>query len=60
MFCTVIQILSAARNIDEVTETAQGFKKRKKNARQDRWKEKELHGQYLRQTKEVAGGGDCG
>ena len=51
------RILSAARNIDEVTETAQGFKKRRNNDRQDSWKEKELHGQYLRQTKEVAGVG---
>ena len=32
------RILSAARNIDEVTETAQDFKKRKKNERQDSWK----------------------
>ena len=43
------RILSAARNIDEVTETAKGFKKRKKNGRKNNWKEKELHGQYLRQ-----------
>ena len=49
------RILSAARNIEEVTETAKGFKKRKKNERRSSWKEKELHGQYLRQTEEVAG-----
>ena len=49
------RILSAARNIEEVTETAKGFKKRKKNERKNNWKEKELHGQYLRQTEEVAG-----
>ena len=38
------RILSAARNIDEVTETVQDFKKRRKNERQDSWKENELHG----------------
>ena len=48
------RILSAARNIEEVTETTQGFKKRIKNERKNSWKEKELHGQYLRQTDEVA------
>ena len=48
------RILAAARNIEEVTETTQGFKKRMKNERKNRWKEKELHGQYLRQTDEVA------
>ena len=43
-------MLAAARNIEEVTEIAEGFKKRRKNERKDSWKEKELHGQYLRQT----------
>ena len=47
------RILPAARNIEEVTET-QGFKKRMKNERKNSWMEKELHGQYLRQTDEVA------
>ena len=49
------RILSATRNIEEVTETTKGFKKRKKNERKNSWEEKELQGQYLRQTKEVAG-----
>ena len=49
------RISSAARNIEEVTETAKDFKKRMKNERKNSWKEKELHGQYLRQTEEVAG-----
>ena len=48
------RILSAARNIKKVTATAKGFKKRKKNERKNSWKDKELHGQYLRQTEEVA------
>ena len=34
------RILSAARNIEEVTETAKGFKKRKKNERKTTRKRK--------------------
>ena len=48
------RILSATRNVEEVIETTQGFKKRKKNERKNSWKKKELHGQYLRQTDGVA------
>ena len=49
------RVLSAARNIEGVTETAKGFKKRKNNERKNSWKEKELDDQYMRQTEEVQG-----
>ena len=51
------RLLKAAwrrRNRSEV-EHPDGHKRRKHEERVKDWSEKELHGQYIRQTKEVAG-----
>ena len=50
------RLISAARGADEVTdweaaiESKNDFKKRKKQERQNNWKAKMLHGQFIRQT----------
>ena len=50
------KILIAARKVNEINEeeTVTEFKERKQNERRERWKDKTLHGQYLRQTENVA------
>ena len=50
------KILIAARKVREINEeeTVTDFKMRKQNERRERWKDKTLHGQYLRQTENVA------
>ena len=54
------RFISAARGTDEVTdweaaiESKNDFKKRKKHERQNNWKAKTLHGQFIRQTENLA------
>ena len=54
------KLISAARGADEVTdweaaiESKNDFKKRKKQERQNNWKAKMLHGQFIKQTENLA------
>ena len=51
------RLLSSLRIIedDEVIESKADAKKRKRTERKENWKEKTLHGQFLRQTDDIAG-----
>ena len=50
------QLLSAAKRSDmEVKETVKQYKDRRAKERKENWKEKVLHGQFIRQTEELAG-----
>ena len=50
------RLLVAARQIEDCQgEGVVDFKNRKKIERQEEWKDKTLHGQYLRQTDDEAG-----
>ncbi len=54
------QLLGAARRADrnsdrEVRETVREYKNRRAKERKENWKEKALHGQFIRQTEETAG-----
>ena len=51
------RLLSSLRIIedDEVIESEADAKKRKRTERKENWKEKTLHGQFLRQTDDIAG-----
>ena len=46
------RLLIAARTIgeDEDSETPTEYRKRKKNERKTQWTQKQLHGQFIRQT----------
>ena len=49
------KLLSAANDWhEESEETAGDLKKRRAAERQERWKEKQMHGQFIRQTKDIA------
>ena len=49
-------LLSAAKRSDmEVKETVKQYKNRRAKERKENWKEKVLHGQFIRQTEEIAG-----
>ena len=39
----------------EETETEKGYKVRRKNERKQIWKDKVLHGQFMKQTEEEGG-----
>ena len=58
----IVDCLIAAHTIeeDEDRETPNDYKKRKKNERETQWKQKQLHGQFIRQTIDKASevGGD--
>ena len=41
---------------DEVRETLNDYEKRKKKERKRQWTQKQLHGQFIRQTKGKASG----
>ena len=50
------RLLSAAKRSDmEVKETVKEYKDRRTKERKESWKEKVLHGQFIRQTEEIAG-----
>ena len=50
------RLLSAAkRSHMEVKETVKQYKDRRAKERKENWKEKVLHGQFIRQTEEIAG-----
>ena len=48
--------MSAVERSDmEMKETVKQYKDRRAKERKERWKEKVLHGQFIRQTEEIAG-----
>ena len=49
------KLLSAANDWhEESEETVDDLKKRRAAERQEKWKEKQMHGQFIRQTKDIA------
>ena len=48
------RLISAARKLEDISETAKGFKSRRAQEHKQNWTDKELHGQFLRQTETVA------
>ena len=51
MVIIIIVIISGCHN----NETEVEYKIRKKNKRKEQWREKVMHGQFIRQTKEILG-----
>lgn len=45
------RIHSAARDIPKVNEAVRGFKEERKNNRMNKWKQMELHGQFMIKAK---------